>query len=64
MKLEDAILKSIKQYYSGIEPTELYSKMQEKPVYTKDYFDSFEKNMFPDKESKSEDKGGVDEQTE
>lgn len=46
MNLNDAFRKAIKAYWAGKKPEKLGKEIKGRMKYTKDYFDSFEKEEF------------------
>lgn len=52
MTFEDAVIKSIRGYYSGKEPTKIL-EVQKPKKFSKSYFDEIEEQVLkPDKKSK------------
>lgn len=46
MTFEQAIRRSIKMYFKGMAPEELYRVQEKRPKYTKKYFDNIEEENF------------------
>lgn len=57
MTFEDAVIKAIKAYYAGKEPTKIL-EVQKPKKFSKSYFDEIEKQFVTDKPAKK--KGNKD----
>lgn len=57
MTFEEAIMRSIENYFRGMEPEKLNKEMPGRVKYSKKYFDKFERDKFGESVSDKIEKG-------